>query len=408
MNIYFSGINGTGIGPLALLAADAGFKVFGSDLNRGAIYDDIAASGAEFEIGAQDGQFLQKVHNQRGIDWFVCTSALPADHPELVLAHKLGIRATKRDDLINYIIKEKGLELVAVAGTHGKTTTTAMLVWAFEQLGLPLSYVVGTTLPFAKSGHFDENAKYIAYECDEYDRNFLKFYPELSLITTVGYDHIDVYPTEASYRQAFEQFEAQSKQVIRSAELTVDPEFKLPGKHNRENANLILAALQQLGVLQGSTLQKGLEALNTFPGRNRRCEKLIDGLYTDYAHHPDEVAATVQMARELNDKVAVIYQPHQNTRQHQVKSGYQDAFNGATRLFWLPTYLAREDPSLPVITPAEFVTGLTNKSVAEPAEVGDRLLATIKNLLNNGYLVLLMTAGPADTWLRDNLHKLKD
>ncbi|MDR1032784.1 MAG: Mur ligase domain-containing protein [Candidatus Nomurabacteria bacterium] len=402
MNIYLSGINGTGIGPLALMAGDAGFKVFGSDLSRGAIYDDIIESGAEFEIGAQDGKFLQRMHSKHHIDWLVYTSALTSDHPELVLAGKLGIKATKRDDLMNYIIKEKGLELIAVAGTHGKTTTTAMLVWAFQRLGLPLSYVVGTTLPFAKSGHYDPNAKYIAYECDEYDRNFIKFHPELALITTVGHDHIDIYPTEASYKQAFEQFEAQSQQVIRSTELIVDPGLKLPGEHNRENANLVLAALQQLGVLQGLPLQRGAELLNAFPGSNRRFERLADGLYTDYAHHPDEVTATVQMARELSDKVAVIYQPHQNTRQHQVKEGYKGAFLGADKIFWLPTYLTREDPSLPVLTPSDFIATLANKEAAEAAELDDKLLEVIKKLRNSGYLVVMMAAGPADSWLREH------
>ncbi|MDR0398100.1 MAG: Mur ligase domain-containing protein [Candidatus Nomurabacteria bacterium] len=408
MNIYFSGINGTGIGPLALLAADAGFKVFGSDLNRGAIYDDIVASGAEFRIGKQDEQFLQHVHNTHGVDWLVYTSALPDSHPELTLAEKLGIKTTKRDDLMNYIIEEKGLKLIAVAGTHGKTTTTAMLVWVFKQLGLPLSYVVGTTLPFASSGHFNQGAKYIAYECDEYDRNFLKFNPELALITTVSYDHIDIYPTEANYKQAFKQFEAQSSKVIQSAKLSMNSSLNLPGSHNRENANLVLAALKQLNVLQVPYLQKAVDILNKFPGSNRRFERLMDGLYTDYAHHPDEVAATVQMALEVSDKVAVIYQPHQNTRQHQVREGYKNAFNGVNKLFWLPTYLAREDPSLPVISPAEFIAELSNKSIARPADINDELLANIKQLINNGYLVLLMAAGPADNWLRGHLAGLKN
>jgi UDP-N-acetylmuramate--alanine ligase len=404
MNIYFSGINGTGIGPLALLASDAGFKVFGSDLDKGAVYDDIVASGAEFKVGPQDGGFLQKVHEQHGIDWFVYTSALPDDHPELVLAGKLGIKVTKRDDLMNYIIKDRGLKLLAVAGTHGKTTTTAMIAWVFQQLGLPLSYVVGTTLSFAPSGRLDPNAKYIAYECDEYDRNFLKFRPTLAAITTVAYDHIDIYPTEADYKQAFEQFESQSERVIKSASLPLAPGLKLPGQHNRENANLVLAILKQLGILEGPSLQDAVEILNQFPGSNRRFERLADGLYTDYAHHPDEVMATLQMARELNDKVAVIYQPHQNTRQHQVKDGYKEAFVGASKVFWLPTYLTREDPALPVITPVEFIDSMANKEVAQPAELDARLVADIKQLLREGFLVLLLAAGPADAWLRQHFN----
>ncbi|MDR0591074.1 MAG: Mur ligase domain-containing protein [Candidatus Nomurabacteria bacterium] len=403
MNIYFSGIGGTGIGPLALLASDAGLKVFGSDLARGAVYDDILESGAELEIGPQDGKFLQKVYDRHGINWFVHTSALPSDHPELVLAKKLGIKVTKRDDLINYIINEKNLELIAIAGTHGKTTTTAMMIWACQQLSLPISYAVGTTLPFARSGQLDSNSKYLVYECDEYDRNFLKFRPKLALITTVSYDHTDIYPTKEDYRRAFEQFEARSEQVVHSAK-NAAAGLTLPGQHNRANATLVIDGLAKLGIEVDQAKLVG--TLNRFPGSNRRFEKLAEGLYTDYAHHPDEIAATIQMARELSDKVAVIYQPHQNTRQHQVKSGYVHAFDQASKVFWLPTYLTREDPSLPVITPAEFIDRLANKQAAQPAELNDELWLEIQKLRSEGFLVLLLAAGPADSWLRQKAQEV--
>ena len=126
MRIYISGITGTGMGPLALMAKQAGMEVCGTDLARGAIYDEIKAAGIDFEIGKQDGKFLaQKL--AEGIDWFVHTSALPDDHAELVMAKKAGIKCTKRDDLTAYLVDELGLKMVAVAGTHGKTTTTSMI-----------------------------------------------------------------------------------------------------------------------------------------------------------------------------------------------------------------------------------------------------------------------------------------
>jgi UDP-N-acetylmuramate--alanine ligase len=424
MNIYFSGINGTGIGPLALLAADAGFKVFGSDLARGAVYGDILESGAEFEIGEQNGDFLQKMHSKHGIDWFVYTSALPADHPELVLAQQLSIKTTKRDDLINLIIKQKNLKLIAVAGTHGKTTTTGMIAWVFQQLGLPLCYVVGTTLPFAPSGKFDPNAKYIAYECDEYDRNFLKFHPDLAIITTVDYDHPDIYPTREDYDAAFKRFESQSKVVVaydtdiadRDGLKTLDlvdkaaasrriNELNIIGRHDREDAYLVLTALENHLRLDRSEIAK---ALDSFPGTSRRFEKLADGLHTDYAHHPAEIAAVIKKAREVSDKVAVIYQPHQNTRQHQVKDGYKQAFKHADRLFWLPTYLTREDPDLPIIAPEEFIAMLADPKIAEPAELDSELIARAKDLRAKGYLVVLMTAGPADDWLRQHAAEIAE
>ena len=127
MNIYISGISGTGMGPLALMAKAAGFDVCGSDLNKGAIYDELKKSGIEVKIGEQDGEFLKE--RLDNLDWFVHTSALPADHPELVMAREAGIKCTKRDELTAFLVEELGLKMIAVAGTHGKTTTTSMIVW---------------------------------------------------------------------------------------------------------------------------------------------------------------------------------------------------------------------------------------------------------------------------------------
>ena len=150
-----------------------------------------------------------------------------------------------------------------------------------------------------------------------------------------------------------------------------------------------------------------IDAINEFPGVGRRFEKLKEGLYTDYAHHPEEISATVEIAKEqaeLDHKkgIVVIYEPHQNSRQHEVRDGYKDAFDGVDKLFWLPTYLTREDPNLEIITPAEFIADLSNPDIAEPAELNDDLKQQIQKYLDDNYLVILMTAGPADPWLRQN------
>ena len=127
MNIYISGISGTGMGPLALMAKAAGFNVWGSDLAKGAVYDELIKAGIEIKIGKQDGEFLK--NKLQNIDWFVYTSALPEDHPELLMAKEAGLKCTKRDDFTAFLVDKLGLKMVAVAGTHGKTTTTAMIVW---------------------------------------------------------------------------------------------------------------------------------------------------------------------------------------------------------------------------------------------------------------------------------------
>ena len=405
MNIYISGISGTGMGPLALMAKQAGFDVCGSDLEAGAIYDELMEAGIEVKIGEQDGKFLRE-KLEKGVDWFVHTSALPETHAELQLARKSGVKVTKRDDLTAFLVSELGLKMVAVAGTHGKTTTTAMIVWASLKLGLPASYIVGTTLGFASSGAYHKGDEYFIYEADEYDRNFLKFHPWLAVIPCVSYDHPDIYPTKEDYEAAFKQFEEQSEKVIMAGNET--KEFKLAGAARRTDAELAMQAIK----LMAPEIQeeKIIEILNKFPGVGRRFEKIAEGVYTDYAHHPEEIAATIGVVKDeqrIHDKkgVVIVYQPHQNTRQHEVKDGYKNAFKGADKIFWLPTYLTREDPNLPVLTPEELINELENKDIAEAAELSDELAEKLRKYLDEDYLVILMTAGPADNWLRDNFSK---
>ena len=235
MNIYISGISGTGMGPLALMAKAAGMGVCGSDLSKGAIYDELVNAGIEVKIGAQDGEFLREKLAE-GIDWFVYTSALPDDHAELMMAREAGVKCTKRDDLTAFLVEKLGLKMVAVAGTHGKTTTTAMIVWAALKLKLPAAYIVGTTLGFAPSGAYRPGDEYFVYEADEYDRNFLKYHPWLAVIPAVSYDHPDIYPTVEDYTAAFEQFRQQSETVVCDAKL--DSNIQLAGEVRRKDAVL--------------------------------------------------------------------------------------------------------------------------------------------------------------------------
>ncbi len=401
MNIYISGISGTGMGALALLASDAGEKICGSDLKKGDVADELLQRDIPVYFGKQDGAFLQECYDKTGVDWFVYTSALPQNHPELQLAQKLGLRTAKRDELINYLIEKQGSKLVAVAGTHGKTTTTGMLVWACQQLHLPISYLVGTTLPFTGAGHYDQTAQFFIYEADEYDRNFLAFHPWIGAITVATYDHPDIYKTEAEYHQAFSQFESQSEHVIRGGE--IDPRITLPGEARRIDATLALKCIQMM--TPDTPEAEIIAALNSFPGVGRRFEEIAPGVYSDYGHHPEEIAATLSMAQEqakLDDLkgVVLVYEPHQNIRQHQIRQQYRDAFQDADKVFWLPTFLTREDPNLPVLTPEDLIKNLNNSEVAESAASDDALATKLKNLQKQGYLILLMTAGPADRWFR--------
>ena len=168
MNIYFSGIGGVGIGPLAMLALDAGYAVGGSDIKESDMTKLLSQRGANVRIG-QDGSQIKSEHNKYPIDWLVHSSALADDHPELKFARDNKIRTSKRDEFINIILKEKNLSMLAVAGTHGKTTTTGMLIWLFKSLNIPFSYSVGTTLTFGPPAQYQNGSEYFVYECDEFD-----------------------------------------------------------------------------------------------------------------------------------------------------------------------------------------------------------------------------------------------
>ncbi len=411
MNIYFSGLGGVGIGPLAEIAYDADYQVQGSDARESLVTDELRARGIAVNIG-QDGSYLQGAHNDVPVDWFVYTAALPDDHPELVLARELGIKCTKRDELLAHIISEKNLKLIAIAGTHGKTTTTGMLVWALQQLSVPISYSVGTTLSFGPSGKFDPASQYFIYECDEFDNNFLHFHPHVSLITSIDYDHPDSFPDEDSYLAAFKQFGEQSQQLIGwkfehgdlffdhpDAWLLDQPlDIRLPGRHNRHNATLVVKAIEKLGI-GGDAYW----AINSFPGTNRRFEKLADNLYSDYGHHPVEIAATLQMARELSEHVVLIYQPHQNVRQLKMKDMYNLQFDDAEEIYWLPTYLSREDPDLSIFQPEELIQRIHNKAIIQIADLNDELWNEIQRARDEGKLVLCMGAGSIDGWVREQL-----
>lgn len=416
MNIYFSGIGGVGIGPLAEIAHDAGHNVIGSDTEESLMTKELKKRDINIS-STQDGSFLMANHHDRPIDWFVYTSALPEDHSELVLARKLGIHTAKRDELLAQIITEKDLKLIAIAGTHGKTTTTGMMVWTLQQLGIPVSYSIGTTIKFGPSGKFDPDSEYFVYECDEFDRNFLNFSPYISLIPSVDYDHPDTYPTKKDYLEAFKKFATQSQHVLtwsdQHAELyrdmpqakiidtsNVNEKILLAGEHNRRNATLVQAALKELNIEKPTD-----EILSKFPGTGRRFEKLAENIYSDYGHHPVEIAATLQLAGEISKHVVLVYQPHQNIRQHEIRDEYTDQFEKAEKIYWLPTYLAREDPNLPILSPEELIRKITNKDKVVVAEFNDELWKNILRDQNKGKLILFMGAGKIDGWLRDKLSK---
>lgn len=415
MHIYFSGVGGVGIGPLARIAKDAGYHVSASDKVSSGHTEQLIADGIQVFIG-QDHESIAEIHKQRAIDWLVHTSALPVDHPELAFAKANSIKTSKRDELLNFILDKHQLPMLAVAGTHGKTNTTGMIIWALNQLRIPVSYSIGTQISFGPNGRFDPNSKLFIYEADEFDKNFLNFHPKYSIITTVDHDHVETYPTINDYKQAFRQYIDQSykvytwKKVVEYLELNsqdnvslidgVNPHLSLPGQHTRENASLVINCLSAIFPdLEESIV---VNALNSFVGTQRRMEKLADNLYSDYAHTPVEITAAIQKASEIGTNVVVVYQPHQNVRQHQIINQYEGAFDAAKAVYWLPTYLSREDPTLELLKPDDFIDKI-NHPQAKTADMNSEMIDLIQSHQSNNDLVLALSAGDLDPWLRANL-----
>lgn len=427
MHIYFSGIGGTAIGPLALIAHKAGFNVSGSDRqdNSYIAYLRKQGLGAQIHIG-QSYEQIAAVHARQPIDWLVYTSALPMDQPdapELAFCREHGIRATKRDDFLSFFLREKNLDLIAIAGTHGKTTTTAMAIWACKQLGIPISYSVGAKLSFGDMGEYVPGSRYFVYEADEYDHNFLSYRPKLSLITGIDWDHPDIYPTRESYNGAFRTFIGQSQHTVLwqsdAARLgmaangsvsllddqnpNIDHAVRLPGRVNRQNAWLVAEGLAKLLEVPITQL---LEQVNQFPGVARRFERLASGLYSDYAHTPPKIRGALQVAREAAKKpVVVVYEGLHNTRQHFIKDELRDLFADAAHLYIVPSYLSREDPSLAVLSPSDLRRLLSPAVQAKttPSQLDSQLQQAIQQHLDDGDVVLALSAGSGgslDEWLR--------
>jgi UDP-N-acetylmuramate--alanine ligase len=412
---------------LAIVAKQAGYEVSGSDLHDSHYIDNLRRQGISITIGQTVEQFAE-IHSKQPIDWFVYSSALPKtnpNHPELLFCQQNNIKTSKRDELLNEIIEQKKLKLIAIAGTHGKTTTTAMTIWLLKQLGIPISYSAGAKMSFGDMGHFEPGSHYFIYEADEYDRNFLNFKPHLSMITGIDWDHPDIYPTQEAYNQAFRQFLDQSQSNMLwqndAKKLAIDArpdttlldqtdetieQFSLPGLVNRQNAWLVLNSIAKLVEHPRQELMQHLDA---FPGLSRRFEEIVPGVYSDYAHTPPKIAGALQMAQEVaGDKVVVVYEGLHNTRQHFIKKELEHLFDGVKQLYIVPSYLAREDKSLKLLSPADLKGLLSHDAqvYTQPAELNEELANSIRSHINRGDLVLCLSAGGAgslDEWLRRTL-----
>jgi UDP-N-acetylmuramate--alanine ligase len=359
--LHFIGIGGAGMSGLALVCAELGASVTGSDRGDSSYMERLRAAGLDPVVG-------HDVANLPGGAEVVVSTAIGEDNPELALARERGVEPIHRGALLAELCAEK--RLIAVAGTHGKTTTTAMLVWALRGLGADPAFFVGGEVPGLGAELVAANAgwgsgEWVVAEADESDGSFLELKPEVAVVTNIEMDHHSRWGSVAELRRAFSEFVAPAVALVAPADGSLGEvtsgskvsgfdlahpgpeqlELAVPGQHNQLNARAALGALGEAGFELGPAAT----ALADFPGVKRRLE--LKGtrsgarIYDDYAHHPTEVRAALSALREQEpDRLIAVFQPHLYSRTKAFGEEFGAALALADEVVVLDVYPAREQP----------------------------------------------------------------
>lgn len=364
--VHFIGIGGIGMSAIARYFVHQGISVSGSDWEE----KDILKMLQDVGVDVVTRQVAENITDD--IDAVVYTNAMPADHPELATAHEKGIATYSYPEILGMI--SEGKTTIAIAGTHGKTTTTAMVGQIFMHAGLDPTMLVGSLInqPEGPTNFVVGDSEYFIVEADEYKRSFLNLSPQIVVITNLEADHLDYYTDLADVQSAFRELvmkvpadgvivcPAQHPNVVPVIEgvraQVVDYmsiadrgiALPIPGEHNRANAR----AATVVGEVEGVDVDTIREALETFTGTWRRFEYLGDTdqgahVYDDYAHHPTEVRATLSAFREKysEERLVVVFQPHLYSRTRMFLKDFGKSFTEADKVIVAPIYAAREsDP----------------------------------------------------------------
>ena len=437
-HLYFVGIGGAGMSGIAEVLHENGFKISGSDTGNGPVIQYLKSLGIQ----------VFPEHNGANIgdaDLLVYSSAIKKDNPEIQEAQNRRVPIIRRAEMLGELMRLK--YTLAIAGTHGKTTTTSLVGSIWESAGADPTVIVGGIVKGKGSGAKVGRGNYLVAESDEFDRSFLSMMPSSAIITNIDVDHLDTYANLQEIKDAFVEFgnkvpfygqiivclddpniqsilsrlrkpvvtygfNRQSKYRIENLRVeNGGPVFevlndgvslgtfnlKIPGTHNVLNATAAIALANEENI-SVEIIQK---AVASFEGVRRRFELIGETksgalIYDDYAHHPTEVAATLQGFRETfpNRRLIVAFQPHLFTRTRDHYESFGSVFSNCDELLVCDIYPARE-------APIEGVTGeLVSKSAQERGHrdarfVGakENVLSTLQGELSDKDLVVLMGAG---------------
>ncbi|MDQ3014286.1 MAG: UDP-N-acetylmuramate--L-alanine ligase [bacterium] len=410
--VYFIGIGGIGVSALARMMMLEGKDVSGSDRSPSEITTELLKEGATIF-------YEQKAENINSlIELVIYTVAIPEDNPELVKARELGIPAITYPQALGVISSHK--YTIAVAGTHGKTTTTAMMAKVLMDAKLDPTVVVGSLLNDTQSNFVAGKGNILIAEACEYKRSFLNLHPSILVITNIDDDHLDYYKDIEDIKSAFIELilkipadgylvcdleQPHIAEVAKKAKCTVvdyelfgdvNLKLKVPGEHNLNNAAAVLAVADTLG-LKRKDVHTSLEA---FSGTWRRFEhkgetKWGATVYDDYGHHPTEVKATLKGAREMfpQKKITVIFQPHLYSRTKQHLKEFGEAFGDVDSVIIAPIYAAREpnDPSISADMVAAEINAHHVSAMAFPSI--EAIENHIKTSGTKGEVIMTMGAG---------------
>jgi UDP-N-acetylmuramate--alanine ligase len=375
--IWFVGIGGAGLSGYALLAHAWGAEVGGWDRVETPYLAHVRAAGIPVTVSP-------KAETRDGWETVVST------------AFAGRVTGRTRADLLAELVSLQ--RAIVVAGAHGKTTTTGMIAFVLDRLGLDPAFLIGGEIP-QLGGNARAGDGWLVVEGDESDRTVAALRPEIAVVTNVDLDHHTTFASRAEVDELFERGLADVPNVVRGDELEpVDFELSVAGEHNRRNAAAALAALELAGVER----ERAASALAEFRGAGRRLEpRGGDGVrvFDDYAHHPAEIEATLAAARELGaQRVLVLFQPHLYSRTRHLARELAVALSGADVVAVTEIYPAREEPvagvsgKLVVDALAEVRPGMTI-AWTPTVEEGARFLAF---RARDGDIVLTIGAGDVD------------
>ncbi|EHR41348.1 UDP-N-acetylmuramate--L-alanine ligase [Alishewanella jeotgali] len=440
--IHFVGIGGAGMGGIAEVLLNEGYKVSGSDIAAGAVTERLAGLGAEIFIG-------HTAANIQGASVVVVSSAIKADNPEVSSARELRIPVVRRAEMLGELMRFR--HGIAIAGTHGKTTTTSLMASVFAEAGADPTFVIGGLLNSAGSNARLGAGRYLIAEADESDASFLHLQPMATVITNIEADHMDTYQGDfeklkATYMEflhnlpfyglavvclddpvlrqlipcigrtvltygfsddADYQISDFSQTGTRSQFLITDPagnqreiSLNLPGRHNALNATAVFALAQDEGIAE----QAILAALSKFEGIGRRFQQYGEFetgrgkvlLLDDYGHHPTEVAATVAAVRSAwpQRRLVMCYQPHRYTRTRDLYDDFARVLSEVDTLLLLEVYAAGEAP-IPGADSRSLARSIRARGQLEPIYVAQPadLAASLAEVLQDGDVVLTQGAG---------------